>query len=259
MIAGLRPQTHSVKMLLPLIRYASSLKPPPSPGKQSKRSVKPNLGQKSQKKLSSTSMNNSHETPSPTPDKSHEQPSPTATNPTESLPPLVYELNSLLRSDPVASFVTFTAMGVANFGLFYIALNSVGFDFPALAVGAVATKMLRYVKQPLDISLTVGVARLFPSLAAIQVGALLLPQTDTSKIKSGSIEEKWHSIQSKYIEGPINTYGAAFLATRVVTGLSTVRSVDWYLVIIVSWLLVVGFMIIICDYYEYYVYCVYCD
>lgn len=168
-------------------------------------------------------------------------------------PSLVDELNPVLVDYPMPSFISFIGLSYTVFGVSFFALKALGFDFPALAVAGVVSRMTRWAKRPLDLGLAVALARAFPATTLIRLGPLIVPPTTvasdadppapasasasggTPRGKStpdasgpsrsdadADIVAQWARFATRWLEGPVNTYGAPFLLARWVTGLSLV-------------------------------------
>lgn len=158
------------------------------------------------------------------------------------LHPLVKELNATLEDFPMPSFLSFIGLSYGVFGASFFVLNASGFDMPALAVAGAVSRLTRWAKKPLDVGLTVVLARAFPASTAIKLGPLLIPPTprsDDQRAKGSSepssggngssgatvdsgLLVRWSNFATRWLEGPVNTYGAPFMLARWITGLSFV-------------------------------------
>jgi hypothetical protein len=162
----------------------------------------------------------------------------------EALHPLVHKLNSTLEEFPMPSFVGFIALSYGVFGASFLALNAVGFEMPALAIAGGVSRLLRWFKKPLDLTLAVALAKAFPASTSIRLGPLIIPPMPREQPreqppaaagpqKPGGAaanaepaqEEllvQWTQFATRWLEGPVNQYGAPFMLARWVTGLSFV-------------------------------------
>ena len=154
---------------------------------------------------------------------------------TARLHPLVERLNSTLEDFPRPSFVGFIGLSYAVFGSTFVVLNAVGFDFPALAVAGAVSRLMRWFKRPFDLVLAVGIAKAVPSSTSIRLGPLIIlpmpreePAADAASSKPAppeqSLVSRWSQFATRWLEGPINEYGAPFMLARWVTGLSLVSA-----------------------------------
>lgn len=147
---------------------------------------------------------------------------------------LVAHLNATLEDYPTTSFLTFIGASYGVFGLSYVGLSAAGFSHPDLAVAVAIARALRWFKRPVDFALAVLLARAWPAATAIRLGPLIIPPAaQVAQAKPGAAEEggpaaaadlttRWVSFATSWLEGPVNKYGAPFLLSRWVTGLTVV-------------------------------------
>ncbi|KAG8466018.1 hypothetical protein KFE25_005588 [Diacronema lutheri] len=148
------------------------------------------------------------------------------------LHPLVHRLNTTLEDYPIPSFVGFIGLSYGVFGASFVVLNTAGFDMPALAVAGAVSRLTRWFKKPVDVALTLLLARAFPASTAIKLGPLIVPQLPREESRpdataagdggGGLLLARWADFATRWLEGPVNRYGAPFMLARWITGLSLV-------------------------------------
>jgi hypothetical protein len=91
---------------------------------------------------------------------------------------------------------------------------------------------MRWFKRPFDLVLAVGIAKAVPSSTSIRLGPLIIPpMLREEKVPASAsspappeqlLVTRWAQFAARWLEGPINEYGAPFMLARWVTGLSLV-------------------------------------
>ena len=139
--------------------------------------------------------------------------------------PIVDRLNATLEAYPATSFTAHISSSLATFGLAYYALAAVSFDAPALAVAGVVSRMTKRLRTPVDLSLAAMVAHSFPWANRLKLGPLLaaplqnVAADPTNRFESGLVS------LTQWAQGPVNTYGGAYMVIHWLTGLTTVTCV----------------------------------
>ena len=140
--------------------------------------------------------------------------------------PIVDRLNATLEAYPATSFTAHISSSLATFGLAYYALRRISFDAPALAVAGVVSRMTKRLRTPVDLSLAAAVAHSFPWASRLKLGPLLaaplqnVAADPTNRFESGLVS------LTQWAQGPVNTYGGAYMVIHWLTGLTTVTCVD---------------------------------
>jgi len=136
--------------------------------------------------------------------------------------PFVDRLNATLKKYPTESFAAWTGGSLGTFGAAFLCLQSVGFDMPALAVGAIVSRLCKRPRIPLDITLAATLAHAIPFTNALKLGPLLVPvRTQVSNDKASPLERRILAAVT-WAEGPINKYGAPYMLVNWLSGMLTV-------------------------------------
>ncbi len=148
-------------------------------------------------------------------------------------PEWIVRLNETLKDYPGHSFATYLGTGLATFGAANLTLAAMHFDFPALAVAGIVSKLTKKLRMPLDLSLAAALSHAVPSTNALKLGPLLvapLPAPEPAEHYAAAptkLESLAEALERRLLtvlrwaEGPVNRFGAPYLMVHWASGLCT--------------------------------------
>lgn len=145
---------------------------------------------------------------------------------------MVTRLNATIRRYPVHSFATHLGSSLATFGAAFAALSAIGFDAPSLAVAGVVSRLTKKFRTPVDMSLAAALAHAVPATNALKLGPLLSPMhtRPAAPVPARPEDRLADELEgrvvafTKWVEGPVNQYGAPYMFVHWCTGLATVSA-----------------------------------
>ena len=140
-------------------------------------------------------------------------------------PAWVARLNATLRDYPGPSFVTYLGTSLATFGVANVVLSTMQFDFPALAVGGIVSKLTKKPRMPIDFSLATALSHAAPWTNMLKLGPLLtspMPaEAPAATAPTPTMLESRVIAFTKWVEGPVNQYGAPYMLVHWFNGMAT--------------------------------------
>lgn len=107
----------------------------------------------------------------------------------------------------MAAFAFHFGSSLATFSLSFLVLEAASFDYPALAVAGVVSRLTKRFRMPLDMSLAAALAHVFPWTNQLKLGPMLaLPMQQRDIAAMPRVSSLLESMQ-----GPVNKYGFALL------------------------------------------------
>jgi len=149
-------------------------------------------------------------------------------------PAWITRLNGVIAEYPGPSFALYLGSGIVTFGVANLALTAMQFDLPALAVAGIFGKLTKKFRTPVDFSLAAALAHAVPATNVLKLGPLLsapLPPPEpptpadqhagATTTLTDRFEERMFGI-IRWVEGPVNKFGAPFMLVHWASGLATV-------------------------------------
>ena len=132
---------------------------------------------------------------------------------------IISNLNDRLKKYKMTSFITFQLSKIG----FYLPLCAIfillGVDYPILALSSAIVSITKRFRLPVSISIAAILHKLVPKLSTIKMSYVLIPpnthQNTTSRVTS-RVSDKF----IKFLEGPIDKYGASLFVAKIITGLT---------------------------------------
>ena len=153
----------------------------------------------------------------------------------------IERLNRTLEEYPLSASALHLTTSMGTFGLAYMALASIHFDAPALAVAGIVSRLTKKFRTPVDLSLAAVLAHAVPWTNTLKLGPLLGVMKGTpdasselalgarSKAEVNHVDRLEARVArlASWAEGPINQYGGPYMMVHWASGLTLVGATTY--------------------------------